>query len=99
MALAFGQSVGCEFSERNADPCFVFGVDLGEVFYGYLVGMFLLGVGNPFFLIRAIFALSTTFEMWILCLSIYGVIVGRRAVRFENFRRLGMAKAVKKVQP
>lgn len=92
VALAFGQSIGCEFSEQKAEPCFIFGVNLGEIFYGYLVGMFLLGMGNPFMFIRAIFALSATFEMWFILISVYCILVGRKAIRFETLRRMVAAK-------
>ena len=92
VALAFGQSIGCEFSEREAEPCFVFGVNLGEIFYGYLAGMFLLGIGNPVMFVRAIFALSATFEIWFILISVCCIVLGRKTIRFETLRRMLAAK-------
>lgn len=45
--LALG-SLDCTGGGGSAPTCFLLGKDVGEVLYGYVIGMFLLGMINPF---------------------------------------------------
>lgn len=41
-------SLDCTGGGGSAPTCFLFGKNVGDVFYGYVIGMFLLGMMNPF---------------------------------------------------
>jgi hypothetical protein len=88
-AVMLAGLAGCELSVDRAVPCLVFGKDMSEIFLGYSLSILLLRFGNPFMLMRGAWVLSTAFEAWMFALSVYSVIVVRRAVRFEALRRFG----------
>jgi hypothetical protein len=84
IALGGASLLGCQIGEDRIRPCIVFGHDIGELLYGYIIDAFLVGGANPLLALIAfiVFLRSTIGVIWYLAIGILG------AVRFIRGRRI-----------
>jgi len=73
--------LGCQTGEDNIHPCHFLGMDAGELIYGYIVDIFMLGAFNPVlaFLALGAFVRSPLGIIWWLTAG--GVLVAREIMR------------------
>ncbi len=67
-------SLDCTGRGGSAPTCFLFGKDVGEVLYGYVIGMFLLGIINPFLAwqLLSVFLPGSLAIVWIVLAILLG---------------------------
>lgn len=69
-------SLDCTGGGGSAPTCFLFGKNVGDVFYGYVIGMFLLGMMNPFLAwqLLSVFLPGSLVMAWIVLAIVLGCI-------------------------